>query len=135
MTVPGLPVFDPGDAEIYGWRIAPDSEGNLIIKVIDGEGSICFKPGTQITHHGDGNMKGSVAITGLTGSVDPDGNAWLSAGGAVTDKRVSLTPDIHALIFAPGGYLRWEGSRLQHQGIEFAGRIEPGPAEPVTRTT
>lgn len=135
MTVPGLPVFDPGDAEIYGWRIAPDREGNLIIEVIDGVGSIFLPPGSHITHHGNGDIQARVVITDLEGSVDQDGNAWLSSGGEVTDEKVSLTKNIHAIIFAPGGFLRWEGGKLLHQGIEFAGRIDPGPAEPAARTT
>jgi hypothetical protein len=135
MTVPGLPVLDPGDAEIYGWRVAPDREGNLIIEVIDGVGSIVFPPGGHLTHNGNGDIKARVVMTDLEGSVDQDGNAWLSSDGKVTDEKVSLTPNIHAIIFAPGGFLRWEGGKLLHQGIEFAGRINPGPAEPVARNS
>ncbi len=135
MTVPGLPVLDPGDAAIYGWRIAPDREGNLMIEVIDGVGSIVFPPGSHITHNGNGDITARVMITDLEGSVDQDGNAWLSSGGEVTDEKVALTKNIHAIIFAPGGFLRWEGGKLLHQGIEFAGRLNPGPAEPAARTT
>jgi hypothetical protein len=133
MTVPGLPVFDPGDAEVYGWRFEPDAQGNLWLRVIDSTGSICFRPGTHITHNGNGNINGSAQITGLEGSVDQDGNAWFSEGGNVTDEKMSLTPNIHAIIIAPGGFLRWEGGNLLHEGIEFAGRINPGPAEPTVR--
>jgi len=130
MMEPGVPVMDPGDAEIYGWRFEPDAEGNLRLRVIDGQGSVFFRPGTHITHNGNGNMTGSVQYTGLEGSVDQDGNAWLSEGGKVTDEKVSLTPDIRAIIFAPGGFLRFEGGELLNQGIEFAGRMKPGAPEP-----
>jgi hypothetical protein len=75
-------------------------------------------------------MRGNVQITGLEGSVDQDGNAWLSEGGQVTNEKVSLTPNIHAIIFASGGFLRFEDGKLLHQGIEFAGRMKPGAAEP-----
>ncbi len=105
------------------WRFEPDPDGNLRLRVIDGEGAIFFRPGTHITHDSNGNMRGSVQVTGLEGSVDQDGNAWLSEGGQVTDERVSLTRDIHAIIFAPGGFLRFEGGELLHHGIEFAGRL------------
>ena len=77
-------------------------------------------------------MRGNVQITGLEGSVDQDGNTWLSEGGQVTDEKVSLTPNIHAIIFAPGGFLQFEGGELLHQGIEFAGVLKSGPAEPST---
>ena len=30
---PGVPVFDPRDAEIYGWRFEPGEEGNLWLRV------------------------------------------------------------------------------------------------------
>jgi hypothetical protein len=101
MTVPGLPVFDPGDAEIYGWRVAPDREGNLIIEVIDGVGSIVFPPGGHLTHNGNGDIKARVVMNDLEGSVDQDGNAWLSSGGEVTDEKVSLTRNIRAIISRP----------------------------------
>jgi hypothetical protein len=132
MMEPGVPVMDPGDAEIYGWRFERDAEGNFWLRVIDGQGSVFFRPGTHITHDGNGNMRGNVQITGLEGSVDQDGNTWLSEGGQVTDEKVSLTPNIHAIIFAPGGFLRFEGGELLHQGIEFAGVLKSGPAEPST---
>ena len=130
MMEPGVPVMDPGDAEIYGWRFEPDAEGNLWLRAIDGLGSVFFRPGTHITHNGNGNMTGSVQVTSLEGSVDQDGNAWLSEGGKITDEKLSLTPNIHAIIFAPGGFLRFEDGELLHQGIEFAGRMRPGAAEP-----
>jgi hypothetical protein len=135
MTVPGLPVMDPGDAEVYGWRIEPDAQSNLWLRVLDGTGSVCFRPGTHITHDSGGKVRGNAQITGLEGSVDQDGNAWLSEGGQVTDESVALTPNIHAIIFAPGGFLRWEGRQLLHQGIEFADRINPGPTEPDAPNT
>jgi hypothetical protein len=131
MMEPGVPVFDPADAEIYGWRFEPDSEGNLWLRVIDGRGAVCFKPGTHITHDGGGNMRGNAQITDLEGSVDPDGNAWLSEGVQVTDEHVTPTRNIHAIIFAPGGFLRFEGGNLLHQGIEFAAVLRPGPTGPA----
>lgn len=130
MLVTGVPVFDPGDAEIYGWRITPDADGNLWLRVIDRDAYICFRPGTHITHAGGGNMRGNVKVEGLEGSIDPDGNAWMSAGGVVTPDQVALTPDIRAIIFAPGGFLRFEDGQLHHQGIEFAGQMKAGPSEP-----
>ena len=75
-------------------------------------------------------MRGTAQLSGLDGAVDPDGNVWLSEGGQVTDRKVSLTRDIRALIFAPGGFLKFEGGHLQHQGIELAGRVEPAAPEP-----
>jgi hypothetical protein len=72
-------------------------------------------------------MRGNAQITDLEGSVDPDGNAWLSEGVQVTDEHVTPTRNIHAIIFAPGGFLRWEGGKLQYQGIELAGVLKPGP--------
>jgi hypothetical protein len=133
MTQPGVPmernvpVFGPADARMYGWQIEPDSKGNLWLRVIDGRGSICFPPGTHITHADNGNMRGNAQINDLEGSVDPDGHAWLSDGVVATDESVTPTHNIHAIIFAPGGFLRCEGGKLQYQGIELAGVLKPGP--------
>jgi hypothetical protein len=131
MLEPGVPVFDLADAEMYGWRFEPDLEGNLWLRVIDGRGAICFRPGGHLTHDGDGNMRGSVQVIDLEGSLDPDGNAWLSDGVQVTGECVRPTRNIHAIIFAPGGFLRFEGGQLLHKGIEFVAAIQPGPAEPA----
>ena len=46
-----------------------------------------------------------------------------------TDEKVTPTRNIHAIIFAPGGFLRWEGGELMQQGIEFAAVMKPGPAD------
>ena len=125
---PGVPVVDSSDARLYGWQFDPDAEGNLWLRVIDGRGAICFRPGTHITHTGNGNVRGNAQITDLEGSVDPDGNVWLSEGTVVTDTTATPTRNIHAIIFAPGGFLRWEGGELRQQGIEFAAVMRPGPA-------
>jgi len=125
MTVPGVPALDPGDAESHGWRITPDSAGNLWFGVIEGQGAICFRPGTNITHDGGGAIRGDGAVIGLVSSVDPDGYLWLSEGGDVTAGKVSLTRRFHALIVAPDGYLRREGGKLLYHGIEFAGPVKP----------
>jgi hypothetical protein len=129
---PGVPVFDLGDAKIYGWEFEPDSKGNLLLRVLDGRGSICLPPGTGIRHTSGGNMTGSptVQVTDLEISVDPDGNAWLSEGVEVTDEHVTPTRNVHAIIFAPGGFLWWEDGKRLSQGIEFASVLPPGPAEP-----
>ena len=126
---PGVPVFDPADAEIYGWRFEPDPDGSLWLRVIDGRGAICFRPGTHITHNGNGNMTMSVQITDLEGSVDPDGNAWLSDGVVVTDEKVTPTRNIHAIIFAPDGFLRWEGGELMQAGHRVRRRDEAGACD------
>lgn len=69
MIVPGLPVFGPGDAEVYGWRFEPDKEGNLWLRVIDGQSAICFSPGTNLTFDGEqlhGNAPSPASTPGFT---------------------------------------------------------------------
>jgi hypothetical protein len=132
---PGVPVLEPRDAEIYGWEFEPDSKGNLWLRVMDGRGAVCFKPGTHLTYAGEGNLSGSAPFNDLEGSVDPDGNLWLSDGVQVTEEHVTPTRNIHAIIFALGGFLRWEGGKLLHQGIEFVGVPKPAPTEPTVRNT
>lgn len=129
---PGVPVLGPADAEMYGWQFGPDSKGNLWLRVIDGRGAICLPPGTNIMHTSGGNMTMSptVQVTDLVGSVDADGHAWLSDGVEVTGTSVTPTRNVHAIIFAPGGFLRWERGKLLYQGIEFAGVLKPARAEP-----
>lgn len=136
MTQPGVPmersvpVLGPNDAKLYGWEFGPDSKGDLWLRVLDGRGAICLPPGTNITHTSGGNLTRSptVQVTGLVESVDPDGYAWLSEGMVVTATSATPTRNVHAIIFAPGGFLRWEGGKLLYQGIEFAGVLKPGPA-------
>jgi hypothetical protein len=132
MMEPGVPVFDRRDAEIYGWRFEPGKNGDLWLRVIDGRGAICFPPGTHITHSGNGDMTMSqtVQVIDLEGSVDSDGSVWLSDGVVATDEKVEPTRNIHAIIFAPGGFVRWEGDQILSQGIEFAGVPKPGASEP-----
>jgi streptogramin lyase len=123
MTEPGVPVFDAADAETYGWRAELDPEGNFWLRVIDGRGSIRFEPGTNITYDVSGEVRATAQITDLKAAVDPDGNVWLSDGLQVTGERATPTRNTHAIIFAPGGFLRFEDGQLLRQGIELvAGR-------------
>jgi hypothetical protein len=130
MMEPGVPVFDRRDAEIYGWRFEPDAEGNLWLRVIDGQGAICFRSGSHLTFDGDGNLHGNAPFTGLDGWIHPDGDLWLSEGTQISEKGVGLSPDTRAVIFAPGGSLWFEGGKILSQGVEFAGVLKLGPAEP-----
>lgn len=129
MMEPGVPVFDRRDAEIYGWRFEPDEEGNLWLRVIDGQGAICFSPGSNLTFDGQ-QLHGNAPFTGLDGWIHPHGDLWLSVGTEFTERGVGLGPNTRAVIFTPGGFFRYEGGEILSQGVEFAGRIKPGPAEP-----
>lgn len=56
-------------------------------------------------------------------------------GTEFTERGVGLGPNTRAVIFAPGGFFRYEGGEIQSQGVEFAGVMNPGPAEPPARNT
>jgi len=129
MMEPGVPVFDRHDAEIYGWSFEPDEEGNLWLRVIDDQAAICFRPGSNLTFDGE-NLHGNAPFTGLDGTIHPDGDLWLSVGTETTERGFGLGPDTKAVIFAPGGFIRYEGDQILSQGVDFAGPLKPGPAEP-----
>jgi hypothetical protein len=129
MTVPGVPVFDPEDAALYGWRMGLDSGGNAWLHVIDGRGAICLRPGTHITYLGSRRMRGTAQLFDLQCVHDAHDNAWLVAGADPGTDSVTLTRDRHAVIFAPGGFLRFGDGRLVAQAIELAGVMKQGPPE------
>lgn len=49
---------------------------------------------------------------------------------AMTDSA-PLTRTTHAVISAPGGFLRFDGQGLAFHGAGRAGGMQPGPAEPA----
>ena len=95
--------------------------------MIDGQGAICFSPGSNRTFDGE-QLRGNAPFPGLDAWVHPDGDLWLSVGTEFTERGVGLGPSTRAVIFAPGGFIRYEGGEILSQGVEFAGRMSPGPA-------